>query len=108
MSGKGSGRRPAAISDAQYQERWDAIFCKDLCTSEECAKESGEIYTDAPVDTTDDTPNCKDDPRAPHGFMRNASLNADRYVCECEFWLPDVVTDAQEIREWFEKDEEDE
>ena len=42
-AGKGSGRRPAAISDAQYQERWDAIFCKDLCTSEECAKEDLEF-----------------------------------------------------------------
>lgn len=31
---------------------------------------------------------CKVDPRAPHGFLRNASHSADRYVCECEFWEP--------------------
>jgi hypothetical protein len=31
---------------------------------------------------------CKTDPRAPHGFDRNASHNADRYVCECEGWEP--------------------
>lgn len=29
---------------------------------------------------------CKNDPRAPHGFMRNASHNSNEYVCECEHW----------------------
>jgi hypothetical protein len=36
----------------------------------------------------DETPPCKTDPRAPHGFDRNASHSADRYVCECEGWEP--------------------
>jgi hypothetical protein len=36
----------------------------------------------------DETPECNTDPRAPHGFDRNASLSADRYVCECEGWEP--------------------
>jgi hypothetical protein len=31
---------------------------------------------------------CKTDPRAPHGFDRNACHSADRYVCECEGWEP--------------------
>jgi hypothetical protein len=31
---------------------------------------------------------CKTHPDAPHGFDRNASHNADRYVCECEGWEP--------------------
>jgi hypothetical protein len=37
---------------------------------------------------------CKTDPRAPHGFDRNASVKDDshsaenRYVCECEGWEP--------------------
>lgn len=31
---------------------------------------------------------CKTHPDAPHGFMRNASHNEDRYVCECEYWEP--------------------
>jgi hypothetical protein len=35
-----------------------------------------------------ETPPCKTDPRAPHGFDRNASHSADRYVCECEGWEP--------------------
>lgn len=29
---------------------------------------------------------CNQHPKAPHGFLRNASHNADRYVCECESW----------------------
>jgi hypothetical protein len=29
---------------------------------------------------------CKTHPDAPHGFARNASHNAGRYVCECEHW----------------------
>ena len=36
---------------------------------------------------------CKDDPRAPHGFHRNASHNDGRYVCECEYWEPDDILD---------------
>jgi hypothetical protein len=31
---------------------------------------------------------CSFHPDAPHGFDRNASHNADRYVCECESWTP--------------------
>ena len=29
---------------------------------------------------------CNPHPKAPHGFDRNASHSADRYVCECEGW----------------------
>jgi hypothetical protein len=43
---------------------------------------------------------CKTDPRAPHGFDRNASHSADRYVCECEGWEPPK-------REWVGLTEED-
>lgn len=31
---------------------------------------------------------CSQHPDAPHGFDRNASLNEDRYVCDCEGWEP--------------------
>ena len=34
----------------------------------------------------DEEVSCKTHPDAPHGFLRNASHNADRYVCECEHW----------------------
>jgi hypothetical protein len=37
-------------------------------------------------------PSCKDHPDAPHGFDRNASHNADRYVCDCEGWQPPAQT----------------
>ena len=33
-----------------------------------------------------ETPECNPHPKAPHGFNRNASHSADRYVCECEGW----------------------
>ena len=44
--------------------------------------------SDTSAERVDETPKCKDDPRAPHGFDRNASHNEDRYVCECEGWEP--------------------
>jgi hypothetical protein len=33
-------------------------------------------------------PQCSPHPKAPHGFLRNASHTEDRYVCECEYWEP--------------------
>lgn len=33
-------------------------------------------------------PTCKPHPDAPHGFDRNGSHCADRYVCLCESWKP--------------------
>jgi hypothetical protein len=32
---------------------------------------------------------CNPDPRAPHGFARDDSHSAGRYVCTCEGWTPD-------------------
>ena len=32
---------------------------------------------------------CNPHPDAPHGFNRNASHSAGRYVCDCEGWTPD-------------------
>jgi hypothetical protein len=46
------------------------------------------------------TPRCKTHPDAPHGFDRNASHSADRYVCECEGWEPPK-------REWVGLTEQD-
>lgn len=45
-----------------------------------------EIYTQKFLSKVPDTMGCKTHPDAPHGFLRNASHNADRYVCECEHW----------------------
>lgn len=33
-------------------------------------------------------PKCNTHPKAPHGFDRNASHSAHRYVCDCESWEP--------------------
>ena len=40
---------------------------------------------------------CSQHPDAPHGFDRNASHNAGRYVCECEGWEP-VAKQAERIK----------
>jgi hypothetical protein len=32
---------------------------------------------------------CNSHPEAPHGFLRDASHLANRYVCECESWRPE-------------------
>lgn len=40
---------------------------------------------------------CNPHPDAPHGFDRNASHNADRYVCECENWEPKPVAHVYRI-----------
>ena len=38
-----------------------------------------------PGQSTAEVP-CSDHPFAPHGFLRNASHNNNRYTCECEGW----------------------
>jgi len=48
---------------------------------------------------------CKEHPDAPHGFMRDASHSAGRYVCECEFWKPpkNKPMTRDEWKEWLEE-----
>lgn len=41
-----------------------------------------------PFDPFNQQPDCNPHPKAPHGFLRNASHTEDRYVCECENWDP--------------------
>jgi hypothetical protein len=36
----------------------------------------------------DQSPQCNQHSKAPHGFMREASHQEGRYVCECELWDP--------------------
>ena len=36
---------------------------------------------------TNETPPCSTHPNAPHGFDRDGSHAADRYVCDCEGWV---------------------
>ena len=48
---------------------------------------------------------CNPHPDAPHGFLRDASHSAGRYVCECESWEPPkrewVGLTDEEIEECF-------
>lgn len=39
---------------------------------------------------------CNPHPAAPHGFDRNASHDADTYVCLCESWAPGDESTTQE------------
>jgi len=51
------------------------------------------LGADARLAQSEEEPTCNPHPDAPHGFNRNASHNAGRYVCECEGWrgpLPEV------------------
>lgn len=48
---------------------------------------------------------CSEHPDAPHGFMRDASHSAGRYVCECESWEPpkNKPMTRDEWKEWLAK-----
>jgi hypothetical protein len=88
-----------AIEQAEKQEpvAWwdkDENRCDEAFRFQPTQNHTQPLYA-APVhasdmsqERVDETPKCKDDPRAPHGFDRNASHSADRYVCECEGWEP--------------------
>ena len=45
-----------------------------------------------PGQSTAEVP-CSDHPSAPHGFLRNASHNNNRYTCECEGWEEQMHND---------------
>jgi hypothetical protein len=49
---------------------------------------------------------CNPHPDAPHGFSRNASHNAGRYVCECEGWIPEKQVEQEPVAMRY-KDPED-
>ena len=65
-----------------------AIDDLELCNGAQTVEEI-IIYTHDVIKACKDaleTPECNPHPKAPHGFNRNASHSADRYVCECEGW----------------------
>lgn len=65
-----------ALEVLGYGESYAAIDLREALADREAKQEEQEHK-------------CKDHPDAPHGFARNASHNAGRYVCECEGWEPD-------------------
>ena len=71
----------------EFYETVVDIFCgsmTDQCDKWEKEKTSGVF----PDDLINEVP-CKTHPDAPHGFLRQASHAAGRYVCECEHWEPE-------------------
>jgi hypothetical protein len=44
-------------------------------------------------------PSCNLHPNAPHGFSRNASHSANRYVCECEGWSEKETMQKEPVQE---------
>lgn len=81
----GDSIQTRGVSD-NYRDNYDKIFRKKK--SEEALDKLAQISQELGLY---DEPKCSDHPDAPHGFNRNASHNADRYVCDCEGWSPDNV-----------------
>ena len=52
----------------------------------QCVVSEAIVYA-APQPVSDEVP-CSTHPDAPHGFNRNGSHSLDRYVCDCEGWVP--------------------
>lgn len=70
----------------------DAVqYLKDNLTSEQWTPEDMAYRPGGLVQPNEMT--CSTHPDAPHGFNRNASHNENRYVCDCEGWLPNVAAD---------------
>lgn len=61
--------------------------------------EHGNTQADAETARQGDGgPPCKQSLDAPHGFDRNGSHNAGRYVCDCEGWQATKATKATKLR----------
>ena len=75
--------------DEKYPKRIRGSYPKEVITAlrEALNTRSSSTHSDAEYSEVAQ-PQCNQHPDAPHGFDRNASHNADRYVCECESWEP--------------------
>ena len=64
------------------QEKWDEYIYEQGEVKEDQKKADEAAWAnDENIQNV-----CNTHPNAPHGFLRNASHNAGRYVCECEHW----------------------
>jgi hypothetical protein len=73
----------------------DYMKARDILRSELAARDMDDAMDTALIALNEydkentpliETHKCNTHPNAPHGFLRNASHNAGRYVCECEHW----------------------
>jgi hypothetical protein len=73
------------VDNEEIIRKIDDLLNADSAVAEE-VDQAFENWCRESDDGGDVEKNCKTHPDAPHGFLRNASHNADRYVCECEHW----------------------
>ena len=90
-----------ACKEALEQQDEYVFICK------RCGDDLGIKYVEHPAQE----PKCSEHPDAPHGFCRNASHSAGRYVCECEGWEAEQPTQdfferGKEIAKWADKQNE--
>ena len=68
--------------EKEDQEKWDEYIYEQGEVKEDQKKADEAAWAnDENIQNV-----CNTHPNAPHGFLRNASHNAGRYVCECEHW----------------------
>ena len=73
-------------TEEEKQDVWNAVL--------ERATARQRATMPAPEEWPQDWP-CKTDPRAPHGFDRDASIGEDCYVCFCRYWEPPALEQTQ-------------
>lgn len=81
-----------AVEIAKFVKQQAAIECHKHYAASignfASAHNSGVKKCIESIEALDTVSACNPHPKAPHGFNRNSSHNADRYVCECESWEP--------------------
>lgn len=86
----GYGPYPECIAWAKRGENGELVTAFSLIPLDESKWEVIDERYDSVEFATEEKP-CSNHPDAPHGFDRNASHNAGRYVCECEGWTPEAT-----------------
>lgn len=75
---------------SSFKEHHEVTWCVDKQNASDVKYIRADlvqtISTPINTDSKGNAVNCNTHPKAPHGFNRNASHNADRYVCDCEGW----------------------
>ena len=74
-------RKKGIVFSVVYEED-----VKELMWAIKAYKKVLAFYQNGADVPPDEEHECSTDPAAPHGFDRNASHTAGRYVCECEAW----------------------
>lgn len=81
------GGKPADIAEKCAAELRRLYAELERC-KQVCAATAEGWRSDAALAEPVQEPQCNPHPKAPHGFLRNASHTENRYVCQCEYWEP--------------------